>query len=118
MGYEVKLYVVSEHYYPGIDDTWAEVISMFDLCKVGDRKEYFREDAEGYIYADDGNTRITEDRYGDTMKVETLDRAIEFLWKSYSESFYWRCISACELITSIRDKCDTRDNLKVYWFGH
>ena len=75
MGYEVRMYLVSGGHNgtAGEKRRWADDIVMVDLCKVDQKLyHYIRDlpDSECYIYADDGNTRITEDRYGRPLKME------------------------------------------------
>ena len=70
MGYESKFYVVEKSTIENGGKIWGEVIAMFDMSKLG--CETLREIKEfaptnTYIYADDGNTRITEDMYGDEL---------------------------------------------------
>ena len=82
MGYESRLYIVEESNFKIPCDNgkiWAKVIGMVDLCVCYSIKNVFTKVANGYIYADDGNTRIEEDKYGEPFSVASLKDVIEKL---------------------------------------
>ena len=87
MGYESRLYVVekSRHIYPSDNGmVWGEVVAMFDLCKCypvsGELCKYPNTNA--YIYADDGNTKILEDKYGEKLKEIPIKDTIKIIKKA------------------------------------
>ena len=117
MGYESRLYVVQESNIKFPSDNgkvWAEVIGMIDLCKCYPIVEVFDEIANGYIYADDDNTRIEEDKYGDPLKVASLKAVITRLKIIARDSDYWRAKVALEFLKSVQE---TNPNCVVYHYG-
>lgn len=86
MGYESKIYVVEE-YEPYMDGKlgYGDVIAVFDLCKMGWEfhngktfRDLFNQPRTCDFYADDGNTIIKEDCYGD--EIEKADNAEVVAW--------------------------------------
>lgn len=89
MGYESKLYIVEKSNCSYTEENgmkYAEVLAMFDVSKFYALADWFsnKPSTKHYIYADDGDTQIVEDRYGDTLKeasvkevVEKLERIVE-----------------------------------------
>ena len=93
MGYESKLFIVRKTNVRRNDDIWAEKIAEFDLAKcppvAGCMKKQPLTDC--YIYADDGNTRIYEDRYGDNLTEAPLSTVIAAIEKAMQNGDdYWR----------------------------
>lgn len=77
MGYESKIYIVRKgrQYDPDIEKSWAEVLMVFNLGKITPTLERLFRDhpaTDCFVYADDGNTRIIEDCYGDPLKEFSL----------------------------------------------
>jgi hypothetical protein len=77
MGYETKMYLAESQaeIIPG-EKRYAKIVGMIDLCKVGggefmSLREKCLDSQAGesthYFYADDGDTQITEDCYGDPI---------------------------------------------------
>mgnify|MGYP003288399648 CR=1 FL=1 len=120
MGYESKLIIVDHYEYPIEDsgNSWAEVISIINLCKAGiPVSEFFRE-SNCYIYFDgDGNTQVTEDMYGDQL-TECTDVAglLNWLKAQYAESEYRRFAVAIALIEACYNQ--KWKNLKVLHYGY
>lgn len=82
MGYESRLYVVNKTTSRNFKDThfYAEQIASFDLSKTGEYEAFHRYPAtDCYIYADDGNTEILEDKYGEKLIEIPLPDAIKIL---------------------------------------
>ena len=100
MGYESKIYIVQESPYHATNELpYGDVIAMFDLRKVGYNICYgktfpslFDEERTCIFYADDGNTELTEDCYGDEitkadnhevirwLKADIKGRGVENAW--------------------------------------
>ena len=77
MGYESKIYIAEKTTLTGDNGmTYVSVIAMFDMCKIGDLTNVFRKKTDCYFYADDGNTKILEDKYGDALTEATLEDVI------------------------------------------
>ena len=118
MGYESRLYIVEESNFKIPCDngkTWAEVIGMVDLCVCYPIKDVFTKVANGYIYADDGNTRIEEDKYGEPLSVASLKDVIKKLKEIIKETDYRRAKVALGFLESVyKDMPDC----VVYHYGY
>lgn len=80
MGYESKIYIAEKTSVAGDNGmTYVSVIAMFDMCKIGDLTNVFQRKTNCYFYADDGNTKVLEDRYGDALKEATIEDVIYVL---------------------------------------
>lgn len=96
MGYESKFYIVNKTTQKSIidgDRYWAEVIAMFDLCKVYAVSDIIRNNykaTDAYIYSDDGNTEIVEDNYGSPMIEVPIDDMIQIMEKVITSEDYYR----------------------------
>lgn len=79
MGYEQKFYIVNTYEN---NDGYAEVLAAYNYCKDYDLAGYV--DRKGkptshYIYADNGNDKITEDCYGEPLQeIEIKDLVTYF----------------------------------------
>lgn len=119
MGYERKLFVVSE--YNNSEDperNWAEDIAMFDVCKVDKLFDVKWEKAKATMFALDGETRVKEDRYGAQLLSADPEEVAAVLEDVYKKTGYWRAKVAADLIREIKETCNTRDNIRVYSFGY
>lgn len=84
MGYESKIYIVEKTNCPYTEENgmeYAEVLAMFDVSKFYELADWFsnKPATKYYIYADDGDTQIVEDRYGDTLKEASVKEVIDKL---------------------------------------
>lgn len=94
MGYESKIYVVRKgSLYDGEAKRFAQKIAEFNLCKVYGISTTLRRmpKTNCYIYMDDGNTEILEDKYGDELTECTPEKLIELIEKDIkTNGDYWR----------------------------
>ena len=122
MGYESRLYVVDKTNgkISGRNGVryWADVIATFNLCKVYGVSDKMREypETDCFIYADDGNTEIVEDRYGDVMKEIPIEDAIKIIEEASMHDGYRRYAPCLALLKSF-DKIQWR-NLVVLHYGY
>ena len=84
MGYESKIYIVEKTNCFCSEENgmkYARVLAMFDVSKFYELADWFsnKPATKHYIYADDGDTEIIEDRYGDTLKEASVKEVIEKL---------------------------------------
>ncbi len=80
MGYESRIYIVEKRTkWDDEDKRYASVIAVFDMCCIGDLTRIFESEADCYFYADDGNTQVLEDMYGDPLKETTVKDMIDAL---------------------------------------
>jgi hypothetical protein len=95
MGYESKIYVVRKSNFNGTGEKkFAEKIAEFNLCKVYGVSNILGNmpKTNCYIYADDGNTEIIEDRYGEELTECTPAELLEIIEneKQKDDFGYWR----------------------------
>lgn len=84
MGYESKIYIVEKTNCFCSEENgmkYARVLAMFDVSKFYELADWFsnKPATKHYIYADDGDTEIIEDRYGDTLKEASVKEVIDKL---------------------------------------
>lgn len=122
MGYESKLYIVEKSNVKdnvnGKELYWGKVIATFDLCKtyaVSD-KMCKAKDTDCFIYADDGNTEIETDCYGDTLKEMTIEEAVQILEEAAAHEDYRRYAPCIALLKGF-DKSKWQ-NVVVLHYGH
>ena len=98
MGYESKVYIVQEYpkYYEDEKLPYGSVIAMFDLCKMGYSeyhgrafRELFNHERTCEFYADDFDTVITEDYYGDEVTKAEDNKAVVKWMKAYIKDNDW-----------------------------
>lgn len=118
MGYESKLYVVDKHHHmKWRDKFWGEVIATFDLCKVYNLDFGKFPATDCYIYADDGNTEIREDCYGDPLREIPIKDAIKMLEEVIKKVDYYRRYQPCLSLLKGFNPDDWED-LVVLHYGH
>lgn len=99
MGYETRLYTGQE--YPmveGFDKVpTVGVIAMVDLSKAGCNTntgkflaEARKSDEHFAFYAEDGDTLITEDRYGEKLTAVDIAGLVEAMEKDQAEDYDYR----------------------------
>lgn len=122
MGYESRFYIVDKTDIKSLDGKryWAQVIAMFDLCKVHAVSSPIWEKynaTDAYIYADDGNTEIIKDECGDPLIEIPIDDMIQLMEKVItSENYYRRYNPFLQLLKGF-NKSDWK-NLVVLHYGH
>lgn len=80
MGYESKIYICEKGNIKDNDGmTYAQVIAMFNMCKMGNLINVFNRKTDCYFYADDGNTKVLEDKYGDALTEAEIEDFIYIL---------------------------------------
>ena len=124
MGYESRLFVVEKK--PGFDEKkpfWGEVIAIFDLRVCTPISSVLRNKPETdcYIYSDDGNTQILEDRYGKPLTEASLDDVIKLLEEKElnQEGLIYRRIEPLyAMLKSFKENEHQWRELKVLHFGY
>ena len=93
MGYESKIYIAEKGSLKDQNGmTYVSVIAMFDMCKIGNLVNVFDKKTDCYFYADDGNTKVLEDMYGDTLKEATVEDVINVLEEAVDSGENYRRI--------------------------
>ena len=78
MGYESRIYIVTKmSKFKWEEKTYAQVVAMFEMGKCYFLSSRLRNEpkTDCYFYADDGDTKVLEDRYGDEL-TETTPRVV------------------------------------------
>lgn len=126
MGYESKIYIVSKskHSYPSENGrVWGEVIAKIEMCKCYPLSEILRNSPKTncYIFADDGETEIVEDCYGEPLTETTIDYAIKAVKQVIAKGHgdYWRYWVLLSTLQSIQNVIGIgRDDFVVLHYGH
>lgn len=80
MGYESKIYIAEKASHKDQNGmTYASIIAMFDMHKMGNLTNVFEKKTDCYFYADDGNTKVLEDMYGDAIREAKIEDFIYVL---------------------------------------
>ena len=121
MGYESKIYIVNKSNSRIGNDTklYAQVVVMFDLCKMGCSNGFhklFDKETDCYFYADNGDTQVLEDRYGDTIKECNIEDLKEWLKEQVKKSDYRRIKPFYNLVKSFNKK--DWQNLAILHYGY
>lgn len=121
MGYESKLYIIEKRNHSLKHDgmRWGEVIATYDLCKCGPITDfmYNRHATDCYVYADDGNTRITEDEYGKKLTEAPIPLVIAELEK-LKEYDYRRIYPLLSMLQTFENNRDQWGEIAVLHYGH
>lgn len=120
MGYESRLYVVNKTTSKNFEGThfYAEKIATFDLSKTGEYDVFHKYPAtDCYIYADDGNTEILKDCYGEGLieiPIPDAIKILEDLIAKYPNYRRWQpCLSLLKGFN-----LEQWDNLVVLHYGY
>lgn len=122
MGYESRLYIVnkstSHDKINGKEMVYGEIIAIFNLSKVyavsNEMTKYPITNA--YIYADDGNTKIIEDKYGKPLIEIPIADAIKILDYVSKTDHYRRYEPCLSLLKSFN--LSEWQNLVVLHYGY
>lgn len=123
MGYESRLYIVRKFDTCSYDDgkCYAQVIAMFDMCKFYELSDVLRHKpvTDCYIYADDHNTRVLEDRYDEPLTEATVESVIELLENIVAKGEeYWRIFPLLSALKSIKEQTNNWDKIVVLHYGY
>lgn len=122
MGYESKLYIVDKaSMFPNEEMRYCQVIAVFDLCKFYPLScvisTYPQTDC--YFYADDGNTKVLEDRYGDALRELPIEDVIDIIRNEiYSGRTYRRLYPVLAALEVLENKQDQWNELAVLHYGY
>lgn len=93
MGYESKIYIAEKEDLKDKNGmTYVSVIAMFDMCKIGNLVNVFDKKTDCYFYADDCNTKVLEDMYGNALKEATVEDVIYVLEEAVDNGENYRRI--------------------------
>lgn len=113
MGYESRIYVVNVNE----STSYGQVIARFDLSNAGFNFSYlFKKQVDFDFYADDGNTKIKTDNYGEKLKSASIQDVIEWLETKGREIHYRRIEPLIGLLKGF-DLSEWED-LRVVHYGY
>ena len=125
MGYESKIYIVEKSKLTWHDDNgkrYAREIAVIDMHKCYELSDILRNKSatECYIYADDGNTQILEDRYGMPLTETPLHEALQIVEDVIARTpyDYWMYSVLRATLQSIYDFVGDDPNFAVLHFGY
>lgn len=85
MGYESRIYIAHKNYHDYPDGTrLCFVLACINASKCDRLYDVFS-DSNCWIYADDGNTEVRKDRYGDCLKEAKIQDVVDFIRKKEEE---------------------------------
>ena len=124
MGYESKIYIVEKTNYSLVEENgmkYARVLAMFDVSKFYELSDWFRNKpaTRHYIYADDGDTQIIEDRYEDTLKEASVKEVIDRLEKIVENGEnYRRIFSLLAALKAFESHSNQWGDIGVLHYGY
>lgn len=132
MGYESRIYVVrTDARFNWNGKPYGSKIAIFDLCNMGSEKyngvkftELFDKENDCSIYADDGDTEIIEDNYGDKLSYTTdVNKVISWLEASEADDSYRRAELFLNFLKTLNQqiklgKWDVFNNIRLVHFGY
>ena len=100
---------------------YARVLAMFDVSKFYELSDWFRNkpDTKHYFYADDGDTQIIEDRYGDTLKEASVKEVIDRLERIVEDgNDYRRIFPLLAALKAFETQSNQWGNIAVLHYGY
>lgn len=116
MGYESRLYIVKA----SKEINYAEVIAMFNCRGMPGNgwRSMFDKPFERELYADDGNTLITEDKYGEKLKYADFLTVIDWLEKAVEKDDYRRLRPLLSLLKGFDLSQWTDGEMQIVHYGY
>lgn len=124
MGYEIKTLICDR--YRDMTNGFMQVIGTFDLCKVGTSEiekvnsNVKYQDHNNFFYADDGNTKIDTDRYGEKIRIVPFDVMLKAASKD-AKGEYRRFKVFAEFLKTLKKNFEwevKNKTLVVVLYGH
>lgn len=120
MGYESKLIVIdkSDIFDNELNMRFGEKIATFDLSKVPSVARDVRNypDTDTYFYADDGDTQVAKDAYGQPLKEIPIPDMIQILERAAVGENYRRYAPCIQMLKGF--DLSQWKNIVVLHFGH
>jgi hypothetical protein len=123
MGYEIKL--VAGCRGTGQQNDWVEKVVEIELSKCGHNQfgdlntKRPTDDGKTFYYADDGNTQVREDNYGEPLRIRTIDETITALKAELrGKEKYRRFVVALAMLEAIEKTFSATENLVVLLYGY
>lgn len=123
MGYESRIYIIEKRNVrvEELGKRWGDDIARFELGKVYNLSDILRNKpaTDCYVYADDGNTRIVEDRCGQPLTEVSIPEAIKAIETVIARGEECRTLPL--LLTTLKALNEQKDRyreLAVLHYGH
>lgn len=128
-GFPLKKDKKGEYVKTGRKEAWFQTMAEVELCKLGYQNDALnrlidathkkaRECAKKevlYFYGTDGNTQITEDRYGDPIRAAPIANVYDAMKAAHGKSDYRRVKWALALLAEM---VNDSEKLEVVFYGH
>lgn len=120
MSYESKIYIVRPYQGELKGDcglNYAATIAIFKLGYVDNMYDFAKQhsDASCYIYADDGETEIAEDRYGKPLKEIPIR---ELVFELDRVNCYSKRCDLTAVIAALLHYAENSDDLVALHYGY
>lgn len=113
--YESRIYIYNREKYEKI--TFGSEIARFDMCVMPpDFTDIFTEEKDFNIYADDGNTEITEDKYGAPLRACSVKKLKAWLAEDMKTNDYRRLKPLLAFLQALNP--DEWDELIAVHYGY
>lgn len=118
--YESKIYIVapSSQRNKEVGKYWAETLAVFNLGYVDELQDVNKryKPTSYYIYADDGDTEILEDKYGDELTELTVNQLMyELSIMDGKVAVSRRAATLLSVLLAIRKNYDDGDILCLHY---
>lgn len=123
MGYESRIYIVRKTSIKDdeLGKTWAEKIAVFNMCKYPRLADLMRSKpaTDCYIYADDGDTPIIEDEYGDPLYEASVSDVVSVLEKDVEDGEdYRRTFPLLATLKAVEEHKEQWGEITVLHYGY
>ena len=113
--YENRIYIYNREKHEKI--TFGSEIARFDMSVMPpDFTDIFTEEKDFNIYADDGNTEITEDKYGAPLRACSVKKLEAWLAEDMKTNDYRRLKPLLAFLQALNP--DEWDELVAVHFGY
>lgn len=116
MGYESRLYIVNKTNIVNSKRNYAQVIAVFDLCKVYEVSNKMRKYPITDVYFYSNDTLVTEDFYGEPLTEIPLTDAINIIEEAMKNDNYRRYNPCLQLLKGFN--LSEWKNIVVLHFGY
>lgn len=126
MGYKSRIYIVHKNHSDDLDGTrLCFVLASVNVFKCDGLYDIFN-DSNCWIYADDGESEIRKDCYGDCLKEAKIQDVVYFIKKKEEElqslgyklyQFYPGLHILCHTLIGV-EQTNTWDNLVCLHYGY
>ena len=123
MGYETKLIIGVKHsgnLFQENGFNWLNEVASIDLCKSCFYDTYIDKEKDTeklFIYGSDGNTKITEDRYGSPLLAIEPKNVLKMMVAANKVEKYRRYNAAIPMLKSLIKDFEG-ENLTCILYGH